>query len=339
MSHSFQTHIPTSNNRSRVFITGASGLVGAHLAERLLAAGKQVVGLYRSSIPQMAAADQIEWFKGDILDPLSLSEALTGVDEVYHCAAIVSFDPAQKDNMYQVNIEGTAHVVNASLQAGVRSLCHVSSVAALGRPAAGTEVNETMNWSKENHNSNYGKSKYLAEMEVWRGQAEGLQCLVVNPVIILGSANWNSGSAKLFKTAYNEFPWFSGGETGFVDVVDVVEAMYQLMEQQVFGQRLILSGHQLGYKELFTLMAECFGKKPPHKKVSPLLASLIWRLDAIKSVITGKKPLLTRETTQAAQAIVRYNNTRLFGYLPHFRYTPIQQTIARICQQIVDIQH
>ncbi len=317
-----------------IFVTGGTGLVGSHLIQELIKQGKQVKALYRKAIPEIPLKEKVQWVTGDILDVIALEEYMEGVNEVYHCAAIVSFNPKTRGEMLKVNVEGTINVVNACLASGVKKLCYVSSVAALGRIRNNKEVDETMNWSDETSNSSYGKSKHLAEVEVWRGISEGLQAVIVNPVIILGAGDWGKGSSGIFKSAYDEFPWYTEGVSGFVDVKDVVKAMIQLMESGISEQRFILSEGNHSFKEVFTLIAKGFGKKPPHKKVTPFMASVVWRLEQIKAMFTGKSPLLTRETAQTAQAVVHFNNTKLIKFLPQFRYTPVGDAIKRVCGEL-----
>ncbi|MEN9685986.1 MAG: hypothetical protein RLZZ28_1772 [Bacteroidota bacterium] len=317
-----------------IFVTGASGLVGSHLITALVREGKQVRAFYRSDIPSMAGAEKVDWVKGDMLDIVSLGHALQNIEQVYHCAATVSFNPAKKAAMFHTNVEGTANVVNASIDAGVKKLLFVSSVAALGRIRENTQINETMNWSEETSNSEYGKSKFFSEMEVWRGIGEGLNAVMINPSIILGAGNWASGSSAMFKSAYDEFPWYTEGTGGFVDVLDVVAAMMLLMESNASGERFILSAENLGYREVFELMAKGFGKKPPHKKVTPLLAAIVWRIEAIKARFTGKEPLLTKETAKTAAAKVTFDNQKLLKQFPQFSYLPVSDSISRICSEI-----
>ncbi len=318
-----------------ILITGASGLVGSHLLVQLVKNGKTVRALYRSVIPAIEGAENVDWVPGDILDVVTLEEAMQGVEQVYHCAAVVSFNPDKKNMMYKVNVEGTANVVNACLAAKVQKLVFVSSVAALGRIREDAPINENMNWSEETSNSDYGKTKYLAELEVWRGIGEGLDSVIVNPVIILGAGNWTKGSSELFKSAYDEFPWYTEGTGGFVDVKDVIRAMILLMEtKMVSAERFILSGANLSYKELFTRIAVCFHKKPPHKKVTPLLAALVWRWEAVKGKITGKDPFLTKETARTAAAKVRFDNRKLQRFFLNFEYTPLEQSLERICREL-----
>ena len=244
---------------NKIFVTGGTGLVGSHLVEQLVKNGIAVKAAYRTHIPDIAGKEKVEWVKGDILDVLFLEEALQDINHVYHCAAIVSFNPKEKYKMFATNVEGTANVVNACIRAGVKKLCFVSSVAALGKLKKQGEIDESVLWSEETNNSNYGKSKYLAEIEVWRGIGEGLEAVIVNPVIILGKGNWNEGSSKIFKTAYEEFPWYTEGYTGFVDVKDVVQIMIQLMESGTSGERFIVSSENIQYKDIFSRIAIAFG--------------------------------------------------------------------------------
>lgn len=328
-----------ANKLKSILVTGSSGLLGSNLIQQLLVEGKKVKALYRSEVPNIDKKEKVDWIKGDILDIISLEEAMQDVEQVYHCAAIVSFNATKKDELFQTNIEGTANVVNAALAAGIKKLCFVSSVAALGKSKRNTEINEETTWSEESNSSNYAKSKHLAEVEVWRGIAEGLEAVIVNPSIILGAGDWNEGSTKIFKTAYEAFPWYTEGIAGFVDVRDVAKAMIQLMGSSVANERFILSAGNLPYKEVFTLAAEAFKKTPPRKKVSSLMASIIWRAEAIKSLFTGEQPLLTKETADAAQEVALFNNSKLKRHLPSFAYTPLSETIQRICNELKEKNH
>lgn len=317
-----------------IFVTGASGLVGSHLIQSLLAKGKKVRALYRQAVPVFAGSDHCEWIKGDILDPIGLTEALAGVDYVYHCAAIVSFAPGAAAKMLQSNVDGTANVVNACLVQEVKKLVFVSSVAALGRIRETEAIDESMHWTPETSNSVYGQSKYLAELEVWRAMEEGLPMAIVNPVIILGAGDWNNGSSGIFKSAYNEFPWYTNGMSGFVDVLDVVDAMQLIMESNITGQRYVLSAENIPYRSLFNSIARAFNKRLPYKKVTPFLAGIVWRLEALKGWITGKAPLLTKETAATAQATVRFNNQKFLKAFPAFQYRNIEDTIKRVAGEL-----
>jgi nucleoside-diphosphate-sugar epimerase len=319
-----------------VFVTGGSGLLGGYLLRHLLLNGETVKALYRGRYPSLLSPDElgrIEWIRGDLFDTDLLLEICAACDEVYHCAGMVSFNPRKKDEMTRINVEGTQNVVNASLLGGVRKLVHVSSVSALGRKRDGMTVTEEAQWSEENNLSNYGKSKYLGEIEVWRGISEGLNAVIVNPVIILGVGDWDQSSAATFKSAYNEFPWYTEGVSGFVDAADVARAMHMLMKSDITGEKFIISAENRPYRDIFNLMANYYGKRAPHRKVSPFLAALVWRWEALKGMLTGLDPLLTKETAETARMKVYFDNSKLLQALPTFRYSQIERCISESCHE------
>ena len=319
----------------KILITGANGLVGTYLIKELLGSGVQLVGLYRSGLPStlsQAEIDQVEWVQGDILDVTLMSDLMAECDTVYHCAGLVSFNPRMTSKLMKVNVEGTANVVNAALENGVKKLVHVSSVAAIGRKRNNETVSEETKWDETANPTVYGESKYLGELEVWRAHAEGLDVAIVNPVIILGLGDWSHGSSATFKSAFNEFPWYTEGISGFVDASDVAKAMVGLMNNDVSGERFILSAENKSYREVFTQMATAFGKRPPIRKVTPILASIAWRMEKIKAVFSGSEPLLTKETAETAQQKVYFNNTKIMKTLPGFSFKPVAQSIEDACK-------
>lgn len=327
-----------NTQNKKILITGATGLVGNELLRQLLDAGFKVRAIYNST-PLSLSHPSLEIIQCDILDVEGLEEAMADVTHVYHCAAIVSYDHKDKHQLLKINIEGTANVVNACIDAGVKKLVHVSSVAALGRIRKGEMVSEKMSWTEETSNSIYGKSKYFGELEVWRGIGEGLKAVIVNPSLILGGDNWETGSSAIFKNAYNEFKWYTDGISGFVDVKDVARAMILLMNSEITAQRYILNAENLPYKEIFSAIASCFDKEPPYKKVTSFLAEMIWRIEAIKTRFTGEKHLLTKETARTAQAKVYFDNSKILSTLPQFRFTELRETIDRTCKILKEKYH
>jgi dihydroflavonol-4-reductase len=326
-----------------ILVTGGTGLLGAHVLLRLLDAGKQVRALHRSARSLATVRDifrhytddpdalmqGIEWVQGDILDIPSLQDAMTGVREVYHIAATVSFEPKDREFMFKVNVEGTANVVNLCLEQEAR-LCHVSSVAALGRVEGQGIINEETPWKDSERNSNYGKSKRKAELEVWRGMAEGLQAVIVNPCIILGPGDWTQSSAALFTKVWKGLPYYTEGENAMVDVRDVAEVMVTLMERDIMGQRFIVSADNFKLRDVVNLIADGLGKKRPATKASPMLMALAWRLEKLRSVLTRSKPFITRETADNALHVSHYDNSKLLAALPDFRFRPLEQTVKDV---------
>ncbi len=317
-----------------ILVTGGAGLLGSTLIKILLANGKKVRATFNNTSLQIAAHPNFSEIKCDILDVYALEDAMQDVIEVFHCAAIVSFAPKDSQKLYKINVEGTANVVNACLNAGVRKLVHVSSVAALGRALVGTYIKENTAWNDDLLTSLYGHSKYLGELEVWRGVAEGLNAVVINPTIILGAGNWNEGSTKLFKQVYDGFNYYTTGINGFVDVKDVAKIMIQLMDADITAEKFIVSAENATYETILKGIALGFGKKLPSKKITPLLAAIGWRAAAIKSKFTNEEPLITKETAKTSLAATMYDNSKLLNMLPNFKYQSLGDTIKNICSDL-----
>jgi dihydroflavonol-4-reductase len=318
-----------------ILVTGGSGLLGGYLIEALNARGLSVRALHRSIPPKLRITDPslVEWVYGDVLDVISLDDAMEGITEVYHCAAIVSFHPKRLRDMHRINVDGTANVVNACLRHQIRKLVHVSSVSALGRKRDGQTITEAAKWDEESNGSAYGRTKYMAEMEVQRGIGEGLNAVMVNPSIILGVGDWHKGSSAMFRNSYNEFPWYTDGGTGLVDARDVAEVMIRLMMSDISGERFIVSADNWPYRKVFTEMAIGFNKRPPHLHARPWMGALVWRWEALKSRFTGEEPLLTRETADTARVQVSYDSRRLLEALPGFSFRPLSTSIADHCRE------
>ena len=313
-----------------ILVTGGSGLLGSELIYQLINKGKKVRALVNQTPLKNFGSNYVETFKADILDVVSLEDAMEGITEVYHCAGFVSYSPGMYEKLYKINVEGTENIVNAALYANVKKLIHVSSVATLDKSEE-KFTTEKMNFKEIHFESNYAKTKYLGELEVWRAMGEGLNAAIVNPSIILGDGNWNEGSSAIFKSIYNEFPWYTNGIAGFVDVRDVASAMIILMESENRDERFLLSAANESFKNIFSLIAKEFNKKIPHKKVTPFLADIVWRLEWIRSKFSGKKPLITKETARSAFKETHYDNSKFLKSFPEFNYTPLKDTINYCC--------
>jgi dihydroflavonol-4-reductase len=316
-----------------ILVTGANGFLGSHLLRALSDSGTSVRALYHRKEPsaEMRSWPGVSWEQADLLDIFRADEVMEGISEVYHCAAIVSFNPDRRAEMIHANETSTAHVVDAALQAGVRKLVHISSVAALGRDGTKKVIDEEAQWEESTINSGYGHSKYAAEMEVWRGIGEGLDAVILNPGIILGAPlqpeGWDDGSAKMMQTAAKEFPFYTDGCTSFVDIRDVVNAAIQLMESDISAERFILSAGNIPFREIFNEMAAALEKRPPSRHAGAFATGLVWRWESLKARFSGKHPLITRETARNAQSKSFYNNEKLLKVLPGFSYTPIPESI------------
>jgi dihydroflavonol-4-reductase len=321
-----------------ILVTGANGFLGRSLVRYLSASGLRVRALYHNRAPSkdLMSLPGVEWMRCDLLDIFEVEEAMKDIADVYHCAAIVSFDPARRKEMLHFNPESTANIVNQALQQNVRKMAHVSSVAALGRTGADKQMTEEEEWSENRYNSAYAISKYLAENEVWRGIGEGLKAVIVNPGIMLGSCESHDPPVQLLKAAYNEFPFYTKGVNSWVDVADVVKALVMLMNSDVEAERFIISGGNHAYREIFTLMANAFNKKPPVYFANTFMAGVAWRWSWLKSKLSGTTALLSRETANNANIFSYYNNEKLTRFLPGFTYTPVHQSIAVMAQSFMN---
>lgn len=324
---------PTSPNDIPVLVTGGTGMVGAYLLELLSQAGyRRIRAIYRpGTLPYISkeTSQHIEWFECDLLDPLSLEEAMQDIAQVYHCAGLISFRKKDRKEMIQVNVEGTANLVNIALHQGVRKVLHVSSVAALGRTKPGQERNEKDHWERSPYNTFYGLSKYQGEQEAWRAQAEGLSLNVVNPSIILGAHDWDSGPGRFFPMIDDGFRFYPAGGTGLVDVRDVVRFMKLLMESDITGERFILNARTLSYQDFFQKIATALDVSAPSIRINTFFQQVAWRLAWTNEKLRGKPSLISRET--AAQA------SHTYYYPAHkskdtfdFKYRDVDQSIREM---------
>ena len=320
-----------------VLVTGGTGFLGSYIIKELVKKGYSVRAIRRSKkLPFYISQEiwnKVEWMDGDVLDIVALENAMTGIDSIIHAAGVVSFIKKERKQMHKVNVEGTANVVNMALEKNVRRFVHISSVAALSRKAGGTHVNEEKKRKESKVNTHYAKSKYKAELEVWRGISEGLNAVILNPSTILGYGDWNTSSCVIFKKVYEGFPWYSQGINGFVDVEDVARAAVLLMESAINEERFIVNGDNWPFKKIQDTMADGFGKKRPSHKVTAFLMSLAWRLEKLKSIFTGEGPLLTKESARVANSKTYFENDKIRKALPGFSFTPLEQTIQKACKK------
>ena len=329
-----------------ILVTGGTGLVGTHLLYDLTRSGKRVRALKRnnSTIANVKKvfsyytdnADEllknIEWVDADLLDIYSLADAMEGVSEVYHCAAMVSFDPKDEDKMMMINIEGTANMVNAALEKGVKKFCYVSSIATLGRPENSALITEETFWKSSPENSNYSISKYGGEREVWRAAEEGLNVMIVNPALIIGGGNWQQSSSNIFSKAAKGINFYTDGATGVIDVRDVSALMIRLMESAISNQRFLLVAENVSFKNYFDRIHEAFGKSKPSIKAGKFLSGFAWRAEKARSILFGTPPLITRETARSAHRVSRFSNEKIVKLFPDHTFIPMEQSVKDTCR-------
>ncbi|MCC6187275.1 MAG: NAD-dependent epimerase/dehydratase family protein [Chitinophagaceae bacterium] len=318
-----------------ILITGASGFLGQHLVKSLSQLEPVAVrALYHSTLPsqELLQLPNTSWMQCDLLDVFAVEEAFQDINEVYHCAGMVSFESEDKYKVQIHNRNITANVVNAALVANIRKLIHVSSIATLGRGNLSIPLTEDSFWEESKNNTAYARSKYLAEMEVWRAMAEGLNAAIINPSIILGTGDWTEGSAKLMNFAFKEFPFYTQGINGWVAVQDVVNAMQILMKSDVCEERFILSEGNHSYRHIFTTMANALGKKPPHIAAPYWATSILWRWNWLLKKTIGKRATITKETTRTANTQCYYDNSKFLNHFPNYSFTTMEDTIQEMAK-------
>jgi nucleoside-diphosphate-sugar epimerase len=334
-------------------ITGGTGFLGAHLAASLLRHNQSVTIFRRkdSSLSELKRifkyhfTDEVEkYFKmlsfseGDIMIPEDLMAATENINHVYHCAAMVSFDKCDRKKMFDINVGGTRNLVNVLLSRPDIKMCHVSSIAALGRIRNGVPLDESSVWEKSPDNSSYSETKYFSELEVWRGIAEGLDAVIVLPGVILGPGDWSKGSSAMFKLVNNKLKFYTTGTNGFVGVEDVAEIMIQLMKSEITENRFILTSENISYRDLFEKIAAGLGKKLPQYNAGPLLRKIVVLTDAFAAKLTGKSRRFSDDFARLAGLQVKYDSTKITKIL-NVEFTPLSDCINKTCTFFLSENH
>lgn len=318
-----------------ILVTGATGFLGAELIHQLTGQGIKLRALKRehSVIPDLIKDNPlIEWAVADINDLSTLDTAFEDIHQVYHCAAMISFDPKDKAKLLKVNIEGTSNVVNLCVENQAR-LLHVSSVAALGNAKKGQLITEKDFWEYDSKAHSYAISKYEGEMEVWRGIAEGLEAVIVNPSVIIGGAAGFQGSGAIFKLVKEGLSFYTKGATGIVDVEDVAKSMIALMNSKITEERFTISAENYNYQRFFGEIARGFGVKAPAKEAKPWMLGIAWRAAKLASLFTGKPAALTSDAARSSLNESLYSNKKIIETIG-ITFKPLDQTIAETCQAL-----
>lgn len=326
------------NRIEKVLVTGATGLLGPYIVADLIEQGYiNITVLIRSgklNKELQPYTDYLTVVKGDILELFPLSEIVDAMDYVVHVAAMVSFDPRDKKEMYAINVSGTANVANLCLSAGVKKLVHISSVAAIGRAEKVGIISEDTKWSESTYNPYYGVTKYKSELEVWRAHTEGLPVAIVNPSIILGQGDYYRSSLKMVDLVARGLSHYPVGSVGIVDARDVARLSVLLMDSDINGERYIATADSVSYQSLFEKIAIQTGAKPPPRPMTPLLGNLLWRLEKLRSFVTRRSPIVTRETIASSSYPAQYDTSKSRA-LDGFVYRDVQDTIDWTCKGYV----
>lgn len=299
----------------RILVTGATGLIGAELVRQLSLEGASIRVLRRtaSSMDVLGGVAQaVEHAIGDITDRQAVWEAMEGISQVYHVAAYLGFGGARdREQLRQVNVAGTAYVVDAALDRGVTRLVHTSSHAAFGRTQVEGVIDERTLWSDSPYNSPYAYSKYLAELEVQRGVAEGLDAVIVNPSLVFGvGARGHVTRSIAERIRDRRMPFVPVGGANVVDVRDVAKGLRLAMTKGQCGERYFLGSENLHWQDLFQALAAAFHVPPPTRLLAPNMAERLGGLAEVVAKLTWTKPRLTRTSARVASKFYTYDNTK-----------------------------
>ena len=197
-------------------------------------------------------------------------------DLIIHAAAKISFKKKDGPQMIEDNIHLTRNIINAAIKENQKKIIHISSIAALGRPSEDRPIRITDDWEESPYNTDYAKSKFHSEMEVWRGKEEGLNVLIVNPGIVLGYAKGSNSSRQVIEAATKGNPFIPAGSNGFVFVEDLVRRTLELSENESsWNQRHLMVSHNLDYEYLLNTIAKIYNTAPPKWKLAGRFFKLI----------------------------------------------------------------
>ncbi|WP_422083244.1 NAD-dependent epimerase/dehydratase family protein [Ulvibacterium sp.] len=326
-----------------VLVTGGTGMVGAHLLLHLLQKNIPIKAIYRpkSNLQRVKKVfsyyakngdklfQQIKWIEADLNDIPALEGAFKGVEYVYHAAALITFDPGDYKKLFETNTKGTANIVNLCIEKGVKKLCYVSTIGAIGKSSKGAMATEENEWSDQEVNV-YALTKYWAEMEVWRGSQEGLPIVILNPGVIIGPGFWDSGTGDLFTTANKGYKYYPPGGTGFISIHDVIHIMVALMESKIYNERFVTVAKNLTFKEILQQLAQALGKQKPTKELK------LWQLeigrwfDWLRNLFTGQGRRITKNAIQSLKHREFYNSEKLKNRLG-FDFESLDETLEFCC--------
>ncbi len=315
-------------------VTGANGLLGSFIVRKLIELKEPFVAFKRPNSDLSLLSDvagDIVWRDLDILNAVSMAEALEGVTSVVHAAGLVSFNPGRAREITRVNAEGTRNLVNSCLALGISRFLHISSVSALGRVKGQTSIDENNRWVENAQHTAYATSKYLAELEVFRSQEEGLQTVILNPSVILAPADWDKSSAKLFKYAWKERPFYADGSLNYVDVRDVASAAFIALKSGIENERFIVNAGTVSFKGFFQAVAHGFGKRPPMVKLNKNFLKIVAGFETFRTKLLRSEPLITPETSRLAETYFQYQNNKIKKAL-QMEFHTLESTLEWCCQ-------
>ena len=324
------------------FVTGGSGLVGSHILLELVKKNESIVALKRtttdlSAIKELFSTNKlssefgnIKWVDGGLSDINVLIEHLNGCENIYHAAALVSFNSSDRLELIETNIEGTSNLVDAALVIKPKKFIYISSTSAIGKQPKTNVIKETNEWDSDHKNGHYSFSKHYAEREVWRGIEEGLNAVMLNPAVILGPGKWGTSSTRMFSTVFDGLQFYTKGGNAFVDVRDVAQIALKLAESSITNERFLVLSENRSFRDIMSLIAKGLNKTPAKYLASPFMGYLAGLFFEIWAVLSGAHPLITRDSSRSANSTQNYSNEKILASIDH-EFIPIEKSIADTC--------
>ena len=308
-----------------VLIIGGTGLVGSHLILEIYKKNLELRVTYRckENLKNLKSCliknfkinsnyiNSIDWVYADVIDITSLNDALKGVNFVYHCAAKVSLANYDKNQLYKINIEGTANVVNLCIKHKIKKLCYISSIASIKPKKSIGIINEDHSWDDTKLYTFYAFSKYAAEKEVWRGSQEGLNVVIVNPGLILGGKFNNSSMKKMLKIARSNFIFYPTGNIAIIDINDVVKILLLLMNSNITNERFILVSDNIKQKKLLNMLKLSVEKKEAYLPLTRPILNFLLTIETIMNYLGIKKKFMSKALIETLCSKQNYDGSKV----------------------------
>jgi nucleoside-diphosphate-sugar epimerase len=331
-----------------ILVTGGTGMVGAHLLHKLSGKGYNIFTTYRDKQSILKAekifsfytdkykdiSDSINWIECDLTDRNMLKKLFSEVDCVINCAAVISFSPGDEKSVISSNIDIASSVVDSCLESDVKRLIHLSSIASLGDTENGEEHTEENIWKSSKNKSAYSISKFESEMEVWRGIYQGLNAIILNPSIIIGPGDWDSGSPSIIKQIDKGLPFYTNAYNGYTSVYHVTDAIYSALKGTEEGKRYIVSSDNLSYKDLIYTICNTLKRKAPGKLIKRWLFKPITFIGEVFNRI-GIRNKFNKQLEKSIFNSYFYNGTLITKELD-FRYSDLKKDITTIVNIYLD---
>ena len=313
----------------KTLVTGGTGFVGRAVVEELLARGRAVRVLARNPEHPALQGLDVKVALGDLKDPESLQNALTGCDRVFHVAADYRLWVPDPQEMYAVNVEGTRHLLAAALAAGLSRVVYTSTVGALGNPGNGTPGTEATPVTLADMVGHYKRSKFLAEQVALEFAGRGLPVVIVNPSTPVGP--WDSRPTPtgemIVEFLKGKMPAYLETGLNLIHVKDVARGHLLAEERGRVGEKYILGCENLSLSRIFQMLGEISGRPAPRVRLPywPILA-LAYLSEFWANRVSGRPPRIPLTAVQMAKKFMYFDNAKAVKELG-LPQTPVRRAL------------